>query len=54
VHEPDRNDPNWSCGNDNRRTDFTPTDVCQWKYTDNTAYAVVGDLNDPTTWRCYT
>jgi hypothetical protein len=54
AHQPDRTDPSWSCGADNHRTNFAPTDVCQWKYDDNTAYAVVGSLNDPSTWRCYT
>ncbi|HKS99031.1 MAG TPA: hypothetical protein VJT31_05810, partial [Rugosimonospora sp.] len=50
---PGHNHDSWTClANHNQRQDFSPTDVCQWRYHDGTARAQVGDLNDPTTWRC--
>lgn len=33
---------------------FTSTDVCRWRYLDKTAYAVAGDIDQPSTWKCYT
>jgi hypothetical protein len=33
---------------------FTSTDVCRWRYLDKTAYAVAADIDEPTTWKCYT
>jgi hypothetical protein len=49
-------DGSWSCTGTQVRPafTFTPTDVCQWRYVDKTAYATVGDQTDPATWTCYT
>jgi hypothetical protein len=33
---------------------FTSTDVCRWRYLDKTAYAIATNIDDPTTWKCYT
>jgi hypothetical protein len=33
---------------------FTSTDVCRWRYLDKTAYAVAADIDQPSTWKCYT
>jgi hypothetical protein len=50
-----REDSTWVCvgspGHDGFL--FTPTDVCKWRYLRTTAYAVLGDPADPTTWKCF-
>jgi hypothetical protein len=28
--------------------------VCRWRYLDKTAYAVAADIDEPSTWKCYT
>jgi hypothetical protein len=49
-----REDGTWVClgapGHDGFL--FSPTDVCKWRYLRNTAFAVVGNPADPTTWKC--
>lgn len=46
--------PSWVCvGNHPRTQQFTPVDVCQWRFHDNGAKATVGELATPSTWRCY-
>jgi hypothetical protein len=52
AHPPDNASGQWTCGR--RGQAFTPNDACRWRFNDHTAYAVVGDIMDPTTWRCYT
>jgi hypothetical protein len=49
-------DHSWYCtGGDNRpESPFSATDVCRWRYLDKTAYAVVADIDQPATWKCYT
>jgi hypothetical protein len=49
-------DHNWYCtgGSGHPPFAFAPGDVCQWRYLDRTAYAVVGNPDDPATWTCYT
>lgn len=54
AQPPDGNNPSWSCVSRSKITNFAPTDVCQWRFNDGTAYATVGTLSDPTSWRCYT
>jgi hypothetical protein len=51
-----REDGSWFCSGGNSRPPFAfaPGDVCQWRYIDKTAFAVVGDATDPATWTCYT
>jgi hypothetical protein len=45
----------WACLADRgQRQEFAPTDVCQWRYRDGGARAVVADITSPPTWRCYT
>ncbi|MEN3310030.1 MAG: hypothetical protein V7603_6232 [Micromonosporaceae bacterium] len=52
---PSRGRNSWTCFADRgQRQEFAPTDVCRWRFHDNGARAVVGDLNNPSTWRCYT
>ncbi len=51
---PSRGRATWTCVGNGNRQDFTPTDVCQWQYHDGGAHATVGDIADPSTWRCYT
>src|SRR5581483_9661801 len=52
---PGRGRTSWSCIADhNQRDNFTPTDVCQWRFQDNGSRATVGNLADPSTWRCRT
>ena len=33
---------------------FSSTDICRWRYDDKAAWAVAGDIDDPTTWKCFT
>jgi hypothetical protein len=49
-------DGSWSCTGTTKKPhfDFTPNDICQWRYTDKTAYAVADDATDPSTWKCFT
>jgi hypothetical protein len=51
-----RDDGTWMCSGTpgHPQLTFVPNDVCQWRYLDKTAYAVVGDPNNPATWTCYT
>jgi hypothetical protein len=42
----------WSCRPNG--PNFTPTTICRWRFNDRTAHAVIGDIRDPSTWRCYT
>jgi hypothetical protein len=51
---PGRGRDSWTCIGNHVRQDFTPTDVCRWRFRDGGARAVVGDIYDPSTWRCYT
>jgi hypothetical protein len=52
---PGRGRGSWSCdAGHGQRQDFTPTDVCQWRYHDSGARATVGDRTNPATWRCTT
>ncbi|MBO0869573.1 MAG: hypothetical protein J2P15_13505 [Micromonosporaceae bacterium] len=50
---PQLNGGQWSCGGGNGQT-FTPTTICRFRFNDRTAFAAVGDIRDPTTWRCFT
>ncbi len=49
-------DHSWYCHSSGFHppVNFTSTDVCRWRYLDKTAYAVAGNIDDPTTWKCYT
>jgi hypothetical protein len=52
AHPPDQNSATWFCRRNHQN--FTPTAVCRWRFNDKTAFAVVGNLQNPSTWRCYT
>jgi hypothetical protein len=57
ARAPGQGDKSWTCVAGNAHSgaaDFSPTDVCRWRFSDNGAYAVVGSLGDPSTWRCFT
>jgi hypothetical protein len=50
-------DHSWYCRGSFNHPDplpFTSTDVCRWRYVSKTAYAVAANIDDPTTWKCYT
>ena len=49
-------DGTWACAGSPAHPTFTftPSDVCQWRYVDKTAYATATDAADPATWTCYT
>lgn len=52
---PPQDGGSWTCvAGADKQQKFSPTTVCRTTFNDKSAYASVGKINDPATWRCLT